>query len=201
MSNELTRMQVEDMRGYNSNEEGPLTPTGLARWHAICDLALRALEPSPERKGQPLDPTLVGIKSILADDKNYQSPALKIGGIWNLCERAHSYRRGKDIQGHEFIEVLPPAPRATAPEREGQGGDSLTRAARDREKSGVSSEDLATDVHAILDPVERHRFANKWNERDALKGSQLSAPRATESSKDQSSGLTIFAEPLAISKS
>ena len=49
---EMTRMQIEEMRSYNPNEEGPLTAVGLENWQAICDLALRALEPSPEREGQ-----------------------------------------------------------------------------------------------------------------------------------------------------
>ena len=48
------------------------------------------------------------IKAILADDKNYQADSLKIGAIWDVCDRAANYKRGKDISGRDFIEVLPP---------------------------------------------------------------------------------------------
>jgi len=61
---ELSREQVEDMRSYNPNEEGPLTPTGIARWQEICDLALRALGPSPEPEGLCLGTEQFAILSL-----------------------------------------------------------------------------------------------------------------------------------------
>jgi hypothetical protein len=44
------------------------------------------------------------IRKILADDKNYQADSLKLGGIWDICDRAASYRRGTHAQG-TFVEV------------------------------------------------------------------------------------------------
>jgi len=54
------------------------------------------------------DEMLVGvIVAIAADDKNYPSAALKLGGIWGICDEAYLYRRRKNIEGGEVIEVLP----------------------------------------------------------------------------------------------
>lgn len=33
------------------------------------------------------------IRDILADDANYQTAALKLGGIWNWCDITGEYRR------------------------------------------------------------------------------------------------------------
>ncbi len=49
------------------------------------------------------------IKAIIADDANYQADSLKIGAIWDICDRTASYKRGKDTSGKDFIEVLPPS--------------------------------------------------------------------------------------------
>lgn len=52
---ELTREQIVSMRSYNPNEEGPLSLIGLAKWHAICDLALRAAEAGEPTKAVTVD--------------------------------------------------------------------------------------------------------------------------------------------------
>lgn len=33
------------------------------------------------------------IRRVLADDVNYQTADLKLGGIWHLCDTVASYRR------------------------------------------------------------------------------------------------------------
>jgi hypothetical protein len=48
---------------------------------------------------------LVRIRDILADDKNYPSDALKLGGIWNYCDWAAEYRRFESTDG-PAIEVI-----------------------------------------------------------------------------------------------
>ena len=45
------------------------------------------------------------IKTIIADDKNYPVEALKLGAIWEVCDRHYTYRRGKSIDGAPFVEV------------------------------------------------------------------------------------------------
>lgn len=47
------------------------------------------------------------IKEILADDKNYQANSLKLGGIWDVCDRHAEYRRGIGSDYQLFVEVLP----------------------------------------------------------------------------------------------
>ena len=46
------------------------------------------------------------IKDILEDDKNYQTESLKVGGIWGCCDHAARFRRSKDIEGGDWIEVI-----------------------------------------------------------------------------------------------
>lgn len=42
-SSVLTREEILSMRSYGEDGEGPLTPTGLATWKAICDAAIQSL--------------------------------------------------------------------------------------------------------------------------------------------------------------
>ena len=39
------------------------------------------------------DEAIVRIREILADDKNYKNSALKLGGIWDVCDRIGVYTR------------------------------------------------------------------------------------------------------------
>lgn len=45
------------------------------------------------------------IKQILEDDKNYQTPLLMVGAIWDVCDNTANFRRGESVEGTGFIEV------------------------------------------------------------------------------------------------
>ena len=47
---------------------------------------------------------LARIRDVLGDDVNYQTSALKLGGIWNWCDVVAEYRRGEHTLG-KFLEV------------------------------------------------------------------------------------------------
>lgn len=59
------------------------------------------VEEQSERKAQF---AIDRIRDILADDANYQSASLKLGGIWNWCDITAQYRRFNHTLG-SAIEV------------------------------------------------------------------------------------------------
>ena len=51
------------------------------------------------------DEALEKVLKIIADNDNYQTSALKLGGIWSVCDHFAEYRRSKTIDGLHFVEV------------------------------------------------------------------------------------------------
>ena len=47
--------------------------------------------------------TIACIRMILDDDTNYQTGALKLGGIWDLCDKIATYRR---LRNGDTVEVI-----------------------------------------------------------------------------------------------
>ena len=48
---------------------------------------------------------LANIRRVLADDKNYRQPSLKIGGIWSLCDKFAEFTRFETLDHMQVVEM------------------------------------------------------------------------------------------------
>jgi hypothetical protein len=71
----LTKQEIKNMRSYDPNHEGPLTPTGLRIWESICDLALQSLSQEAARNE---------VQEVFSRVANYQAASGNTTGVVTL---------------------------------------------------------------------------------------------------------------------